>query len=79
MKASRHAAGVDRAVLAQHAQHAPLLVGQRVLAQAGPGVGHHGFACLQQKARQVAMSECGAQGLSLPKLLNMLNESSRLS
>jgi hypothetical protein len=37
-------------------------------------VGHHGFAGLQQQARQIAVRECRAQGLSLPKLLNMLND-----
>ena len=61
---ARHAAGFDRAVLAEHPQHAPLLVGQRMLAQAGPRVRHDGFARLQQQARQVAVDErrcsCGS-------------------
>ena len=35
---ARDAAGLDRAVFAQHPQHPPLLVGQRMLAQAGPRV-----------------------------------------
>ena len=54
-----HPARLQRAMLAQHAQHAPLLVRQAVAAQAGPRVGHDGFARLQQQARQVAVLEGG--------------------
>ena len=60
---ARDAPGLDAAglarVFAQHAQHAPLLVAQAVLAQAGAGVLHHGLARLQQQARQVAVGEGG--------------------
>ena len=57
---ARDAAGFHRALLAQHAQHTPLLVRQAVAAQAGPRVRHHRLARLQQQARKVAMLEtCG--------------------
>eukprot|EP01136_Pigoraptor_vietnamica_P026292 Opistho-1_new@81183 len=54
----------------EHAQHAPLLVRQTVLAQAGPGVQHHGLARFEQQARQVAVDEGGG----VVHLFNMLNE-----
>ena len=56
---TRDAAGFHRAVLAQHAQHAPLLVGQAVAAQARARVRHDGLARLQQQAGQVAVLERG--------------------
>ena len=56
---ARDAAGFHRAVFAQHAQNAPLLVRQAVTAQAGPRVRHHGLARLQQQARQIAVREGG--------------------
>ena len=59
---ARDAARLHRAVLAQHAQHAPLLVRQAVAAQAGPRVRHDGFARLQQQAREVAVLESGGHG-----------------
>jgi hypothetical protein len=46
-------------MFAQHPQHAPLLVGQTVLTQAGPGMAHDRFARLQEQARQVAVDEWG--------------------
>jgi hypothetical protein len=42
-------------------------------------VGHHGFAGLQQQARQIAVREGGAQKLCLSELFNMLNDWSFLS
>jgi hypothetical protein len=42
-------------------------------------VGHHGFAGLQQQARQIAVGEGGAQKLCLVELVNMLNDSEFLS
>ncbi|MCY1384912.1 hypothetical protein D9M69_732210 [compost metagenome] len=54
----------------QHAQHAPLLVGQAVLAQAGPGVLHHGLARFEQQAWQVAVDKRGFGA----HLFNMLND-----
>jgi len=54
------AARLHGAVLAQYAQHAPLLVRQAVAAQARPGVGHDGLARLQEEARQVAVLERGS-------------------
>ena len=59
---ARDAARLHRAVLAQHAQHAPLLVREAVAAQAGPGVRHDGLARLQQEAREVAVLEGGSHG-----------------
>lgn len=56
---ARDTAGFHRAVLAEHAQHAPLLVRQAMAAQAGPRVRHHGLARLQQQAGQVAVLERG--------------------
>ena len=53
------AAGFHRAVLAEHTQHAPLLVRQAVAAQAGARVRHDGLARLQQQSRQVAVLERG--------------------
>ena len=76
---ARDAAGFDHAVLAEHAQHAPLLVAQAMFAQAGPRVGHDGFARLQQQTREVAVGEGGAQARCLSKLLNMLNDWQTLS
>ena len=54
-------------VFAQHPQHPPLLVRQAVRAQAGAGVAHDRFACLQEQARQVAVDERG-----VGHLFNML-------
>jgi hypothetical protein len=56
-------------MFAQHPQHPPLLIRQTVLAQAGPGMAHDRFACLQEQARQVAVDEGGGW-----HLLNILNE-----
>jgi hypothetical protein len=56
-------------VLTQYPQHPPLLVGQAMRSQAGPGVTHDRFARLQEQARQVAVDEWG--GLHL---FNMLIE-----
>jgi hypothetical protein len=56
-------------VLTQYPQHPPLLVGQAMRSQAGPGVTHDRFARLQEQARQVAVDEW--RGLHL---FNMLIE-----
>ena len=56
---ARDASCFYRAVFAEHTQHAPLLVRQAVAAQAGARVRHHGFARLQQQAREVAVAEGG--------------------
>jgi hypothetical protein len=56
-------------MLAQHAQHAPLLVRQPMLAQARTGVGHDGFTRLQQQARQIAVGK-GGWGTHLFNILN---------
>jgi hypothetical protein len=44
-------------VFTQYPQHPPLLVGQALRSQAGPGVAHDRLACLQKQARQVAVEE----------------------
>ena len=46
-------------VFTQHPQHPPLLVGQAMRSQAGPGVAHDRFASLQEQTRQVAVDEWG--------------------
>jgi hypothetical protein len=62
---ARHPAGVDRAVLAQHAQHAPLLVGQRVLAQAGPGVAITASRACSSRRGKLRCVNVVLKGLSL--------------
>ena len=65
---ARHTAGFHTrrvaGVFSQHAQHAPLLVRQAVLAQAGPGVQHHRLARFKQEAGQVAVDERGGMDRS---------------
>jgi hypothetical protein len=44
-------------VFAKNPQHTPLLVGQAVSAQTGPGMPHDRFARLQKQARQVSVNK----------------------
>jgi hypothetical protein len=58
-----HPAGFHPAVMGvftQYPQHPPLLVGQTLRSQAGPGVAHDRLACLQKQARQVAVNKWGS-------------------
>jgi hypothetical protein len=57
-------------MLAQHPQHAPLLIGQTLRSQTGTGVRHHGFTGLQKQKWQIAVNKW--EGCHL---FNMLNDS----